>query len=74
VAPERCDRTPTRFVPFATFAGSPSRINSGSVISEPLPANVFTKPATKPITGTAASSRTFESMRQPSTRAGGASL
>ena len=51
-----CSSTPTRFVPFATFAGRPSRISSGSVSSEPLPASVLMKPAMKPVTGTAASS------------------
>ncbi len=52
-----CRNTPTRFVPFATFAGRPSRIKSGSVNNDPLPANVLMKPATKPATGTAARSR-----------------
>ncbi len=54
-----CINTPSRFVPFATVAGSPSRISTGSVISEPVPANVLMKPATKPAIGTAASSSTF---------------
>jgi hypothetical protein len=30
-----CSTTPMRFVPFATFASSPSRINTGNVSSEP---------------------------------------
>jgi len=51
-----CTRMPTRFVPFATFAGRPSTIRSGSVISEPLPASVLMKPETKPTIGTATSS------------------
>ena len=46
-----------RFVPFATFAGSPSKISTGSVISEPLPASVLMNPATMPVMGTAASSQ-----------------
>ena len=37
-----------RFVPFATAGGRPININSGSVISEPPPAIVLTKPAKIP--------------------------
>lgn len=36
-----CTRMPTRLVPLATFAGKPSTIKSGSVMSEPLPASVL---------------------------------
>ena len=42
-----CSSTPTRFVPFATFAGKPSRISSGRVSNEPLPASVLMKPASE---------------------------
>ena len=41
--------TATRFVPFATGAGRPAAITRrGSVITEPPPATVFTKPARPP--------------------------
>jgi hypothetical protein len=57
-----CSNTPTRFVPFATFAGNPNKMRIGKVISEPLPASVLMKPAMSPVTGTAASNRVFLSM------------
>ena len=38
----------TRFVPFATVGGSPKKIRTGSVNSEPPPARVFIIPAKNP--------------------------
>ncbi|MEZ5000707.1 MAG: hypothetical protein R2727_08720 [Bacteroidales bacterium] len=43
-------RTPTRLVPFATFAGRPRNISRGRVNNEPLPARVFINPAIIPTT------------------------
>ena len=38
----------TLFVPLATAAGNPKKINKGNVNKEPPPAIVFIKPATNP--------------------------
>jgi hypothetical protein len=43
-----CRNTPMRLVPLATVPGRPISTRSGTLISEPPPASVFTTPAASP--------------------------